>query len=206
MAQIKVEWAVLRGAIGVFSICLLIGGMLLGASYYFREEMAAEYRNHHARFRDVSRKYLAVDDEAEIITHHYPAFVRLYESGILGPENRLSWLESLRGAGDRIKLPEIGYRINSQSVYEPDFPVDLGAFNIYVSEMDLTLGLLHEGDLLGLLDALSSDAKGLYSVSRCEAHRVQEKPELDPRRATITAVCRLHWFTVDLKGERKLSL
>jgi hypothetical protein len=206
MAQSKVEWTVLRGAIGVFSICLLIGGMLLGASYHFREEMEAEYRSHHARFRDVSRKYLAVDDEERIIEHHYPVFVQLYESGILGREHRLSWLETLRSAGDQAQLPELSYRINSQSVYEPDFPVVLGAFELYVSEMDLTMGLLHEGDLLALLEALNRNAEGLYSVSRCEAHRVNEDAGFDLRRPTIAAVCRLSWFTIDLKGERKLSL
>jgi hypothetical protein len=197
---------VLRGAIGIFSICLLVGGTLLGASHYFLEEMKAEYRNNHARFRDVSRKYLAVDEEERIVERDYPAFVRLYERGILGEEHRLSWLESLRKAGDKIQLPEIGYRISSQSVYEAEFPVDLGAFNIYVSEMNLTLGLLHEGDLLGLLDALNDNAEGLYSVSRCEANRVNEEAEFAPSRPTIMASCRLNWFTVDLRGERKLSL
>ena len=206
MAQNKVDWMVLRGAVGVFSICLLIGGTLLGVSHYFQNEMATEYRNNHARFRDISRKYLAVDEEERIVERNYPTFVRLYESGILGEEHRLSWLESLRRAGERIQLPEIDFRINSQSVYQADFPVDLGAFDINVSEMDLTLGLLHEGDLLNLLDALNDEAEGFYSVSRCEANRVNEKAEFDPSRPTITATCRLNWFTVDLRGERKLSL
>lgn len=202
----KIDWTVLRGSIGVFCICLLVGGILLGASYYFREEMETEYRNHHARFRDVSRKYLAVDEEERIIESHYPEFVRLYKAGILGREHRLSWVESLRNAADRIQLPTMNYRINSQTVYAPEFPIDLGAFDIYVSEMDLDLGLLHEGDLLSLFEALNEDAEGLYTVSRCEAKRVNEDIEFDSKRAAINAVCRLNWYTVDLKGERELSL
>lgn len=206
MAHYKLEWSVLRGAIGVFSICVLLGGTLLSASYYFRQEMQSEYLNHHTRFRDISRKYLAVDEEERIIEQHLPLFVQLYESGILGQEHRLNWLESLRRAGDGIGLPQISYKINAQSVYAPEFPVKLGAFNIYVSEMDLTLGLLHEGDLIRLLDALNRTAEGLYSVSRCDASRVNEGSEFDHTRPTIMAACRLNWFTVDLKGERKLSL
>jgi hypothetical protein len=202
----KVDWVVLRGALGVFSICLLVGVVLLGASYYFREEMETEYRNHHSRFRDVSRKYLAVDEEERIIERLYPTFVQLHNQGILGQEHRLSWLESLRNAGEAIQLPEINYRINSQSVFTPEFPIDLGAFDVYVSEMDLSLGLLHEGDLLGLLHALNHNAEGLYSVSSCEANRVKEDVEFDPARPTISVACRLSWFTVDLKGQRKLSL
>ena len=197
MANSRLDWAVLRGAIGVFSISLLIAGIFLSASYYFREEMETEYLSHHARFRDVSRKYLAIDEEERIIEQHYPAFVQLYESGILGQEHRLNWLESLRRAGDGIQLPQISYQINSQSIYEAEFPVRLGAFDIYVSEMDLTIGLLHEGDLMGLLDALNRDAEGLYSVSHCEAKRVNEGSEFDHTRPTIMAACRLNWFTIE---------
>ena len=206
MAQEKIDWAILRGAIGVFSICLLVGSILLGATKYFRDEMETEFRNHQTKFRDVSRKYLAVDDEERIIENIYPEFVRLYQSGILGQEHRLSWIESLREAGNRIKLPEISYQVSSQSTYVPDFPIDLGAFDIHVSKMHLTLGLLHEGDLLGLFNALDREANGLYSISRCKATRLDKETEISPNRPTISAACSLDWFTVDLKGERALSL
>lgn len=206
MAASKADFAILRGALGVFAMCLLVGGVLVGASYYFREEMATEYRNHHLRFRDVSRKYLAVDDEERIIENAYPEFVRLYEHGILGRELRLSWIEALRRADAAIGLPALDYRISAQKLYEPSFPVNSGAFDIRVSEMNLSLGLLHEGDLITVLNALDTTADGLYSVSRCEAIRVNEFETPDRRRPGIKADCVLQWYTVDLKGERELSL
>jgi hypothetical protein len=206
MAETKVDWEVLRGALGLFAICFLIGAVVLGASYYFREEMAAEFNTEQARFRDVSRKYLAVDDEERIIAESYPKFVQLYKAGILGQEHRLSWLEALRRGGEQINLPEISYRIKSQDVYVPKFKTKLGAYNIYVSEMQLTLGLLHEGDLMGIFDVLNRDAEGLYSVSKCDAIRTSGQLSFDVNRPTITADCRLNWYTIDLKGERKLQL
>lgn len=206
MTASKADLAILRGAVGVFAMCVLVGGMLVGASYYFREEMATEYRNHQLRFRDVSRKYLAVDDEERIIEKAYPEFVRLFESGILGHEHRLSWIEALRRADAAIGLPALDYRINSQKLYEPPFPLNLGGFDIQVSEMSLGLGLLHEGDLINVLSALDATADGLYSVSRCEALRVNEFDVQDKTRPTIKADCVLEWFTVDLRGERELSL
>jgi hypothetical protein len=160
MAANKADWVVLRGAIGVFAICLLIGGILL----------------------------------------------RLFESGILGQEHRLSWIEALRNAGDAIMLPDVDYRISSQSVYEAPFPVSLGAFDIYFSEMNLTLGLLHEGDLMNMLTALDEQADGLYSVSRCEGVRASENDVKDSTRPKIMVDCILNWYTVDLKGERELTL
>lgn len=200
------DWSLLRGAIGVFVICLMVGGVLLGASYYFREEMAAEYRAHHARFRDVSRKYLAVDDEERIIDEAYPGFVRLYEAGILGAEHRLSWVETLRAAGERLRLPALDYQVSSQRVFEPEFSVQRGAFDINVSEMEIRAGLLHEGDLFGLFAALDRDAEGLYTVAQCDIARTGDGSVPDANIATINAQCRLDWLTVDLKGNKGLSL
>ena len=206
MASSKVDWGVLRGALGTFAMCLLVGAVVLGASYYFREEMAAEYRSHHARFRDVSRKYLAVDDEERIIEHAYPEFVRLYESGILGSERRLSWIEALSRTRDAIDLPSLDYQIDSQRIADIDFPINLGAFDIHASTMNLKAGLLHEGDLFGLFDGLDRAAEGIYTVSRCDISRAKLRDQLAPGEATLNAECRLNWFTVDLKGDRKLSL
>ena len=206
MAQSKLDLSVLRGALGVFAICVLVAGILLGASYYFREEMAAEFNTNQLRFRDVSRKYLSVDEEERIIEQYLPEFQQLYDDGVLGREKRLSWLEVLKAAGAKVQLPQLGYEISSQSTFEPDYPVDVGAFDIYASNMDLNMGLLHEGDLLNVLELLDQNANGLYSVSHCDVARTVRAATADNLRERIKAVCQLRWFTVDLKGDRELTL
>lgn len=206
MAQGKVDWSVLRGAAGLFGICFLLSAMLLAASHYFREEMQLQYSRYHAKFRDASRNYLAVDQEEQIIRQHYPDFVRLYRKGVIGAEQRLNWLETLKTAVDTIQLPEMNYKIESRTVYEPDFSVNLGAYDLYASDMWLSLGLLHEGDLTRLIGALDRAAAGLYTVDQCKMSRTEKKPVLDGKTANIQADCKLRWFTLDLKGDRKVTL
>lgn len=204
MPQEKVDWGVLRGAIGAFAICVLLSAIMLGASHFFWQQMNSEYRNHHGRFRDASRKYLSVDEEERIIAEHYPAFVELRRRGVIGKEHRLSWVETLNEAGKA--LPELSYRIDAQAPFVPGFPVGLGAFDINASEMQLSLGLLHEGDLVRLLDDLNRNARGLYSVASCELARDEFGSVLDPAAANLRAECLLEWYTVDLRGEQKLDL
>lgn len=206
MAQVKVDWTVLRGTIGSFGLCVLVSAIMLTGSFYFRAEMEAQFRSNHAQFRGASRKYLSVDEDAHIIEQYYPQFVALHAAGIVGQEHRLDWLETLRAASDSLRLPEMSYRIDSQTALVPDFPVILGGFDINASNMELSLGLLHEGDLEALLNALDTHAKGLYSVSRCDLSRTDREPRLDLKHANLNAECVLKWFTVDLKGERKISL
>ena len=85
MAELRTDWSVLRGALGTFAICLLIAGILLGTSRHFREAMAVDARLHANQFRDISRKYLAVDEEERIIEAYLPTFRTLREHGVIGP-------------------------------------------------------------------------------------------------------------------------
>ena len=95
MGYTRADWSVLRGALGVFVICVLLSVMMLGATHFFGESMASEFRNHHGRFRDASRKYLSVDQDERTIAEYYPAFIDLYRRGIIGDEHRLNWVEVL---------------------------------------------------------------------------------------------------------------
>lgn len=205
MKRSDLDWSVLRGAISLFVICLIISAVLLGASIYYRDAMRSEYNNHQTRFRDISRKYLAVDQEERMVEQYYPRFVELYQRGIVGAEQRLNWLESLQAAGERVKLPSLRYQIDAQEQFSPEFPVATGAFQIFASTMKLDLGLLHEGDLFMLLGELNREARGIYSVSNCKLRRVQEQIKFEPERPNLNAQCELKWFTVNMYG-REISL
>lgn len=203
----KAEWLALRGALGVFALAATASAAMLIASDFFWREMKSEYEIHFARFRDASRKYLAVDDEERIIEAQYPAFRALYARGIIGQERRLSWVEALRAAGTTLRIPKIDYRIEAQQIYTPETPIDAGPFDINVSEMNLSLGLLHEGDLVRLLEKLERDSAGLFSVEHCELRREAGR-EQSPSgiAAELHADCLLRWFTLDQRGEAKINL
>lgn len=201
MASVKTDWGVLRGAAGVFAICAMVSAILIGGSYYFRNAMNSDFQRHQTQFRDASRRYLSVDEEERMLREHYPRFVDLYSRAILGHENRLNWLEVLRYASHRIRMPDLSYQIESQTTYAPPFPVDAGAFQIYASTMKLNMGLLHEYDFSMLLDELDKRAAGLYSVSRCSFTRTEKQIKADAEHKNINATCELQWLTVNLPGE-----
>ena len=206
MAASRADWSVLRGTIAVFAVCLVASAAMVSGSHRFRQTMEREYQDNHARFRNASQQYLAVDEEERMIEDFYPEFVRLYRGGMLGKERRLSWLESLRQAGDTIKIPELAYKLEAQREMPPEFELPLGGYSLFVSPMNLSLGLLHEGDLLQLLQALDRDALGQYSVKSCSIKRSTPDLNLDMIEANITAECQLDWWTVDLAGEQELKL
>ncbi len=206
MAQVNFDWKVLRGALSIFGVCLLGSAVLIGVSQYFRDQMRAEFRDHQARFRGVSQQYLAIDEEERIIQEHLPEFVRLFESGVVGDEHRLDWLEALREAGAVIKLPNLAYNIDSQALHRTDFPLELGAYDLFASRMTLDIGLLHEGDLLQLFDILNDEAAGLYNVSRCTLSREGTLLDLNSARSNLSANCEILWYTLELRGGEEIKL
>lgn len=199
MAYARADWAVLRGALGVFVICLLLSAVMLGASHFFAENMETEYRAHHGRFRDASRKYLSVDQDERTIALHYPAFVELGRRGVIGDEHRLNWVEVLRAATTELGLPTLEFRIEPQALYSPGYPLATGTFDLRVSRMHLSLGLVHEGDMRRLFAWLDQRAEGLYSVRECSARRVEDAANPD---VGITTECTLEWYTLELRGGR----
>jgi len=196
MNRRDIDWKVIQGAMTVFLASLVISISLVVTTWYFKTDMVALYERSKRNFQAISSKYLAIDEEERLIKEYYPRFIMLYNRGILGPERRLNWVETLKESGDKIQLPELRYIINSQTEYESDFAINSGGFRIFSSNMNLEVDLLHEGDLARLLDDLDTHALGLYKLSRCKLKRQSEEVKEDLQKPNIRADCELIWFNI----------
>jgi hypothetical protein len=201
-----VDWPILIGALLTLGVSLAVGGLIVGASFYFESKMEREFNANNALFQDISRRYLSVDEEEKLIKKFYPRFVELYEEGVIGREQRLNWLEVLRAAGEYKRLPGLNYEIKSQSVYVPQFPAVLGRYQLYSSDMLLNMQLLHEVDLLDVLDFMDKNAQGLYSVSECRFSRAGQDITMTAHASNITTRCDLSWFTIKLADGTEIKV
>ena len=192
----NVDWPYLRGAVTMFISLTTLGASLLAGSAYFDRQMGQDYHYNSDQLRALSRRYLAVDEEENLIKDYFPRFMDLHKTGLLGTEQRLNWIEVLQDAGDRLQLPSLSYEIRAQKPHHPAFPAPPGRYKIFASEMTLNMQLLHEGDLFALLDLLDEQAKGLYSVSGCELTRNFVELTDNPGAGNVTATCLLEWFSI----------
>ena len=202
----KVDWGILKGAMILFSICLVLGSSLMIWGYYFNSKLSKELTQSKALFQSISRRYLDVDQEEKLLQDYFPQFVSLYNRGIIGREQRLNWIEALRQTGEKIKLPGLRYSINSQETFIPEFPVNYGGYTIYRSSMELSLGLLHEGDLFALLKYIDENAEGSYTISECTFNKIGSQIVFEKNLANITAACVLNWLTIDLANGNRIEI
>ncbi len=201
-----VDWSILKGAIVTFSTCLILGGLFIGGSYYFKDKMEQEYKRNNIQFQNISRKYLAVDEEEKLIKKYYPRFVELYNGGIIGKEQRLNWLEVLGKSGDELKLPSLSYKVDSQTVFVPEFTAKLGKYKLYSSNMTLEMQLLHEGDLLRLFNLLNQKAMGKYNLKDCSMLKTGKEIDTKSSKSNITVKCTVDWFTIKLASGEEIEV
>ncbi|MBL1141978.1 MAG: hypothetical protein HND53_08115 [Proteobacteria bacterium] len=200
------DWSILKGPLVVFCICLVFSSVLVGGSYYFNSDLEKEYNNNKNLFQSISRRYLDVDQEEMVLRDFYPKFVNLYNRGIIGQEKRLNWIEALRQAGEKVELPSLTYSINSQEEHIPEYNINYSGYTLYRSSMELTLGLLHEGDLFKLIEYINNTAEGIYTLTECSFNQNGKEIQYVKDNANITASCLLYWITIDLAGGQRIEI
>jgi len=206
MEKEGLDWDILRGSIVLFSICLLVGSGLIGGAYYFNSKLSKELKRNKGVFQSISQRYLDVDQEEKLLHDYFPEFIKLYNKGVIGREKRLNWIEALRRSGEEIKLPGLRYSIESQEIYTPEYDIKYNGYALYNSNMELNLGLLHEGDLFKLLKYMDQTADGSYTISECTFGMNGSEVKMEKDHANISADCLLHWVTIDLASGARIEI
>jgi hypothetical protein len=207
MKREDVDWSVLRGALIAFVLCVSAGALLAGGGHVLMKRKQQEFTRNNLQFQAISGKYLAVDEEEKLIKKYFPRFLELYHGGVIGREDRLNWIETLRDAGERLRIPSLNYEISSQGVYAPTFPLNLGRYQLFASPMTLSMQALHEGDLLRLIQLLDTRASGHYSLQACRISRLsQGLNTMSADRPNLGIQCDLDWFTIKLADGTEIKV
>ncbi|MBT6277324.1 MAG: hypothetical protein HOI95_24730 [Chromatiales bacterium] len=198
MQLADVDWGLLRGATIVSFVSLAISGSLIFGGAKLASDAALEYSRDQQRYSSARQRYLTLDDEERLIREFAPQFAALQEQGLIGEEQRLSWVETLRAVAVGLKLPSLQYEISAQRELRPSYTTPAGTFKVYGTEMKLTMGLLHEGDLPAVLTALTQAARGQFSVEGCSLVRNSRgfSGPANPRQPNLDVECRLTWLLI----------
>ena len=196
MKPSEIDWSVLRGATILLVISLLVGGTALIVSYQFWSEQDRALRAERSRLQAARSQYHALDDEEDIIATYLPRYVALENQGIIGREQRLDWIDVLRESARGVGLPRLEYVIEAQRPFETGMQLNVGDYQVYASNMQLDMGLLHEEDLLALLERVRRNVSGLFGVNSCEIERRDPVLESGADAVNLNARCVLNFITI----------
>lgn len=150
------EWQLLRLPLIVLGLVLICAGLL--GWFAYQQNLAAEtaLRAQERQLNQAHQRYQSSGQEKDIIVQYLPAYQRLIAEGFIGEERRIEWVDYLRTVHQQNKLFGISYSIGAQENYKPIFELNPGVLSLHRSVMKLELAMLHEGDLLLLLDKLKA--------------------------------------------------
>lgn len=171
-----------------------------GAVSWTRNQIKNHERTLAAQERqlaDSRSRFQRSGEERDLIVRFLPQFQELRTRGLVGPEERISWLEALRAANDQARMFGAEYQISTQQpyAYANEFgPQQLGMAQ---SVMKLSLRLAHEGELMRFFRLLERQQAGAFDINQCVLQRVGAQPESLVLQPHLRAECELAWITLN---------
>lgn len=180
-------------------ILLGLALMLATALVWITETNKLQTQNRLKDQRNVllqaEQRYQTSGQEKDTIIKYLPEYQHLIDIGFIGQEKRLEWVDSLRRIHKDNKLFNIDYSINPQEVYITTLISNLGTFVLNRSVMKIEMNMLHEGDLLTLIENLIADQASPFIVRDCELTRTGA-PKLNTFAPNMLSKCEIDWLTL----------
>lgn len=190
------DWRRLRFPILALGGVLVIVGLLVSLADQYRSKNETVVQTQQNLLNQARSKFQSSGLEKETITQYLPIYNDLLVKGFVGEERRIEWVESLRQIHAQHKLFSIDYQIGLQEDYKPSFIPNMGAFVLHRSTMKLDMNMLHEGDLLNLLDGLHEQTTP-FIVRECDIKRpVGAAVNTKNLTSNLKASCEIDWLTL----------
>ena len=188
----------LRATVIIMIICM---GVYAGA-WFFRDARQQAVHAAAATRQEAESSYHEAVKEERTIRHYLNRYRQLSVGGIIGDEDRLGLIERIGQVRERYRLYPIEVEIAPQiSVAALPSGESQSGPSLHASEIHLSLNLLHEGDLVRLLESLDQ-GRGLMVAKACAIERLNpgSNSSVPPLTENLNASCRLFWITLQEQG------
>lgn len=189
------DWRKLQLPIITFGVALIISTLLYSTTDSMLGRAKIDLQAQKDMLSQARSRYQTSGAEKDNIVQYLPAYQKLIQQGFIGEEQRVDWIDDLRTVNMRYKFFGVSYDIGAMQDYKPAFPLDVGNFKLHRSTMKLTLSMLHEGDLLTLLQALPQEQNPPFMLRDCIISKVDGggRGKFLPN---LTSACEIDWLTM----------
>ncbi len=198
----NLDWKLIKRSVIALISCIVIIGSITGVSYFINDESLRSYQNAKNGLDSIKSNYEDLINKNNIYVEYAKKFQQLRRKGIIGQENRLTWIEALQQTNQTLKLPSLQYTISPQQ----DYPLELIGNDFYDVQvkktgMSINMGLLHEEDMLNILTGLQNKARGHFLIDDCTITPSQipnSIEEFEISKPVLNADCNIHWLQVTM--------
>ncbi len=181
------------------ALALLLAAIGIGTTLATDHYLSLERRQREASLterKQAQERVAKVAEEEREIRENLIGYQQIIERGMIGPERRLDWIDTITAIKNNRKLFEIRYAIEPRRVLDYPGTTWKGNAHFMVSRMKLEMSLLHEGDLLGFLNDLKAAGNAFVSVRGCDVARTEKGAvgrQISPK---LRASCTIDFITL----------
>lgn len=195
MKQDEIDWKFIRAGLQLPLIALVITIVMLAASNFVRAEAERTRQSSYETLSQLESESAELKRRRETVDSYRQAYRQLQAAGFIADEDRLEWVSALRSGAEELGLPYLRYSIQAQRRFDDTLPDEDALTNVLGSRMELQLGLVHELDLLRLIDRLAA-APGVFVVTGCALRWVGQAAMPVASTSNLSAQCELEWLTI----------
>ena len=185
--EMRVAWATLV-------VAILAGIAIVAGSHWYGEKEKRDSADFAKRLREARARVESARRERDNLQQSADVFRTLVDRGMLQTESRLDVVELLNTLRVRYQLV-LDYEIAPQRTLALPGGRVFQSVDVLASRVKIKARALHEGDMLGFIDALETSSRGFYPVDRCAMRRV-DVPDPESLQPRVEAECTLEWITL----------
>jgi len=209
----KIDWSVLRFAIAISIISVMMAIAALWLSFDYQQQKQFQLVKRTRFLNDTKNQQTELDQTSVIIDQHYDQqFARLQAQNFFRidqadsvEEQRLTMEEQINKLLPPDKLPTGTYQLQERQIYKIPAINTESDFKVYKTKINLQLSLLHEGDVLKLLQEMEAQPHlGLLNLEYCYIKQLHSINIRDVSQPNFTANCNLGWYTAEIDQEAEV--
>ena len=182
---------------------LAAGAVIISATYWFMEREKGDSLASNRRLKEAKARVEGVRRESASLQESAETFRTLLDRGLMQTERRLDLVELMNALRAHNRLFALDYEIAPQRVLALPGSRSFVSIDVLASRVRIKVRALHEGDVLGFIDALAQSRQGFYPVDHCVLKRVDAGADtLQPR---VEAECTMEWITLKEKKDARAS-
>lgn len=189
-----------KGPLLVFFLVILLGFAISFLIYQRYLEAQNKNATLESRYRQVQMDRRETESLVKKVGEYHSRYAELRSRGYFQSDAKINWLEVIGEVAQDVGLDSVDYSIGSAMV-EAVSNFDSAGLLIESIPVTLQIKLLHEVDLLKMLDQVSQKDIGLVGKEGCVIEKISEEIRLDSLDYAFNASCDLKGYVIQFGSE-----
>jgi hypothetical protein len=209
----RIDWSVLSNSLIVLTFTVIVSILLIVGSQQYDTSELKQCQDFNKQQAATSRYRETLGIVGNNPVHYDTNSKQLIKDGFFQEkrtstieEQRLKMMAEIESIISRLLLPTpASYELTQPTPYTvPNFTI-ANQFKVYETKLTLKLGLLHEEDVLELIERIDfQQLPGLFNWQKCEIKRTTDKINVkDASKANFEAICVLAWYVSTIEPDSK---